>query len=266
MAADGAPQIHETAHVAEGAEIGAGAQIGPFCTIGAQVRIGPGTVLTSHVAVAGRTTIGAENCIFPFASLGQIPQDLKYAGEPTELVIGDGNTIRESTTMNIGTAGGGGVTRIGDGCLFMNICHVGHDCQIGNGVIMATGATLGGHVTIGDGAIIGGLAAVHQFCRIGTGAMISGLAAIAADVIPYASVTAQRARMKGLNVVGLRRRDIDKDRIKTLRTAYIRLFEDDGAVSDKLDAVAHDLGHEPLVREMLDFIAAGSSRQFTAPE
>ena len=190
-------------------------------------------MLHSHVAVAGRTTIGEATEVFPFASLGHQPQDLKYRGEPVELVIGARNRIREHVTMNPGTAGGGGVTRVGDDCLFMMSTHVAHDCLIGDGVIMANNATLAGHVEIGDQAVLGGLCAVHQHVRIGRGAMIGGLAGVVADVIPYGSVIGERAHLAGLNLVGLKRRGAGRDDIHGLRAAFGEMFEGEGTLQER---------------------------------
>ncbi|PJN94377.1 acyl-[acyl-carrier-protein]--UDP-N-acetylglucosamine O-acyltransferase, partial [Amaricoccus sp. HAR-UPW-R2A-40] len=198
--------IHPTAVVEPGARIGAGCRIGPYCVIGPDVMLAEGVILHSHVAIAGVTSIGAGTEIWPFASVGSAPQDLKYAGERTELIIGAKNRIREYATLNTGTVQGGGVTRIGDGNLLMMSIHVGHDCVIGNGVILVNNATLGGHVTIEDNVIVGGLSAVHQFCRLGRGAMIGGLTGVVADVIPYGMVVGERGHLGGLNLVGLKRR------------------------------------------------------------
>jgi len=266
MAIDPTAEIHPTAVIAEGADIGAGCRIGPYCVIGPEVTLGPGVVLHSHVAVAGRTTIGEGTQVFPFASLGHQPQDLKYRGEPVELVIGARNSIREHVTMNPGTAGGGGVTRVGDGCLFMMSTHVAHDCLIGDGVIMANNATLAGHVEIGDQAVLGGLAAVHQHVRIGRGAMIGGLAGVVADVIPYGSVIGERAHLAGLNLVGLKRRSAGRDDIHGLRSAFAEMFEGEGTLQERARAAAERHAGNPLVREIVDFITAGTSRSFTVPD
>ena len=266
MPIDPIAEIHPTAIVADGAGIAAGCRIGPYCVVGPEVTLAPGVVLHSHVAVAGRTTIGEATTVFPFASLGHQPQDLKYAGEPVELVIGARNSIREHVTMNPGTAGGGGVTRVGDGCLFMMATHVAHDCVIGDGVIMANNATLAGHVEIGDQAVLGGLCAVHQHVRIGRGAMIGGLAGVVADVIPYGSVIGERAHLAGLNLVGLKRRGAGRDDIHGLRAAFGEMFEGEGTLQDRAKAAAERHAGNPLVREVTDFVAAGSARSFTVPD
>lgn len=263
---DPTAELHPTAVIADGAEIGAGCRIGPYCVIGPEVVLGPGVVLHSHVAVAGRTQIGAETEVFPFASLGHRPQDLKFRGEPVELVIGARNVIREHATMNPGTAGGGGVTRVGDGGLYMMSIHVAHDCQIGDGVIMANNATLGGHVEVGDNVVFGGLSAVHQHVRIGQGAMIGGLAGVVADVIPYGSVTGERAHLAGLNLVGLKRRNAERADIHALRAAFGTLFEGEGTLQDRAQAVAARYAGNPLVEEIIAFVTVGSSRSFTMPD
>jgi UDP-N-acetylglucosamine acyltransferase len=265
MATDATAEIHPTAVVADGADVGAGCRIGPYCVLGPEVTLAPGVVLHSHVVVAGRTSIGEATVVFPFASLGHQPQDLKYRGEPVELVLGARNSIREHVTMNPGTAGGGGVTRVGDGCLFMMSTHVAHDCRIGNGVIMANNATLGGHVEIGDQAVLGGLCAVHQFVRIGRGAMIGGLAGVVADVIPYGSVIGERAHLAGLNLVGLKRRKAGRDDIHGVRAAFGEMFEGEGTLQDRARTVAERYVDNPLVQEIADFVTVASSRSFTVP-
>lgn len=266
MSIDDSADIHPTAVIADGARIGADVRIGPYCVIGDDVTIGEGTELKNHVSVDGYTLIGARNVIFPFASLGQRPQDLKYKGERTLLEIGDDNTIREYVTMNPGTEGGGGVTRVGNGNLFMNHVHVGHDCIVGNGAIFANAATLGGHVSVGDGAVLGGLAAVHQFCRIGERAMIGGLAGVVADVIPFGTVMGERAHLAGLNLVGLKRGGASRSDVAGLRAAYTALFEGEGTLGERAQRVAADHGDNPLVAQVIQFIADGSSRHITTPD
>ncbi len=265
MPTDAATQVHPTAIVEAGAEIGAGCRIGPYCVIGPEVVLGDAVVLHSHVVVAGRTRIGAASVVFPFASIGHVPQDLKFRGEPVELVIGARNTIREHTTMNPGTAGGGGVTRVGDDNLFMMSTHVAHDCIIGSHVIMANNATLGGHCEVGDYVVLGGLAAVHQHVRLGRGAMIGGLAGVAADVIPYGSVLGERARLAGLNLVGLKRRQAARDDINGLRAAFGEMFAGEGNLQERVRRAAERHPDNPLVAEIADFVATASSRSFTTP-
>ena len=265
MAIDSSASVHPTAIVEDGATIGAGARVGPYCVIGPEVVLGEGVVLESHVAVAGITRVGPGTRIFPFASIGHAPQDLKYHGERTELIIGANNRIREHVTMNPGTEGGGGVTRVGDGGLFMMSVHVGHDCDVGNGVILANNATLAGHVVLGDNVVLGGLAAVHQFVRIGRGAMIGGLAGVVADVIPYGSVIGERAHLAGLNLVGLKRRGAERGQIHGLRAAFGEIFAEEGTLSERVEAAAAKHAGNPLVEEVLGFITAQSSRSFTVP-
>jgi UDP-N-acetylglucosamine acyltransferase len=259
--------IHPTAVVEAGARIAASARIGPYCVVGAKVEIGEDVELVAHVVVAGRTSIGAGTRIFPFASIGHQPQDLKYKGEDTALVIGQRNVIREHVTMNPGTAGGGAVTRVGDGCLFMASAHVAHDCILGNNVIMANNATLAGHVVIGDFAFLGGLSAVHQFVRIGPHVMIGGLTGVERDVIPYGSVMGDRARLVGLNIVGLQRRGFSREDIQALRSAYDMLFaQDNGTLAERVAAVAERFTEVRPVREIIEFVRAENSRGLVQPK
>jgi UDP-N-acetylglucosamine acyltransferase len=217
--------------------------------------------------VDGRTTIGAGSIVYPFASLGHAPQDLKYRGEPSELVIGRDNRIRENVTMNTGTEGGGMVTRIGDGGLFMVGVHVGHDCVVGNNVIFANNATLGGHVEVGDFAVLGGLSAVHQFVRIGAHAMIGGMSGVEADVIPYGMVKGDRAYLAGLNLIGMQRRGYSREDIHALRGAFKKLFEADGGgdLAGRTADVGVELGTVAAVAEVLTFLAERGSRALTLP-
>jgi UDP-N-acetylglucosamine acyltransferase len=252
--------IHATAVVEPGAKLGEGVTVGPYCVVGPDVVLGDGVALVSHVVVAGHTEIGAGTRIFPFASIGHQPQDLKYRGEQSRLIIGRDNTIRESVTMNPGTEGGNMVTRVGDGGLFMTGTHVAHDCAIGDGVIMANNATLAGHVVIGDHAVLGGLCAVHQFVRIGTLAMVGGLSGVEFDVIPYGSVIGNRAWLAGLNLVGLRRRGIARDDIHALRRAYQELFAPEGTMTERVERVAEQYRDSPQVAEVVAFMRAKSQR------
>lgn len=258
--------IHPTAIVERGAELGDGVVIGPYSIVGPDVRLGAGVVLMSHVVVAGRTQIGEGCRLYPFASIGQPPQDLKYAGEPSELIVGANNVIREYVTMNPGTKGGGMVTRVGSNCLFMVGAHVAHDCQIADNVIMANNATLGGHVSVGDHAILGGLCAIHQFVRIGRHAMIGGMSGVEHDVIPYASVMGDRARLSGLNIVGLKRRKFSRDQIHNLRTAYRLLFAEEGTMAERLLDVTAMYKDEPAVMEIVEFINVDSNRSICQPK
>ncbi|MGO8920454.1 MAG: acyl-ACP--UDP-N-acetylglucosamine O-acyltransferase [Stellaceae bacterium] len=260
-------EIHPTAVIEPGAEIAAGARIGPYCHVGAKVVLGEEVELLSHVVVAGHTTIGAGTRIFPFASIGHRPQDLKYAGEDSALVIGKRNVIREYVTMNPGTAGGGMVTRIGNDCLFMANAHVGHDCQLGDHIIMANSVPLAGHVVVGDYAAFGGLSAVHQFVRIGAHAYVGGLTGVERDVIPYGLVMGDRARLTGLNMVGLQRRGFSREDIQALRTAYQMVFEDGtGTLAERVEAVAARYGEVRPVRDLIAFMRADNARGFVQPK
>ncbi len=258
-------EIHPTTIIEDGARIGENVVIGPYCTIGAEVELGDGVTFNSHVVVNGRTAIGANTKIFPFASIGLLPQDLKYKGEPSRLEIGCNNVIREHVTMNPGTEGGGMLTRIGNNCLFMVGTHVAHDCQIGDHAILVNNATLGGHVRIDEWAIIGGLSAVHQFVRVGRHAMVGGMSGVENDVIPYGSAIGNRARLQGLNIVGLKRRNFDRDTIHALRNAYRLLFAQEGTMAERLEDVAELLHDNEPVMEIVDFIRADSSRSICLP-
>jgi UDP-N-acetylglucosamine acyltransferase len=258
-------EIHSTAIVEEGARIGSGVHIGPFSVIGPDVELGDRVELASHVVVTGHTRVGAGTRIWPFASIGHRPQDLKYAGETSYLEIGARNMIREHVTMNPGTTGGGLTTRVGDGGLFMMGAHVGHDCRLGDNVIMANNATLAGHVEIGDFAFLGGLCAVHQFVRIGAHAMVGGMTGVEKDVIPFGTVIGNRAELGGLNVVGLRRRGFDRESIHALRDAYRAVFFGEGSLVERAAAAAQRYPDVAPVQEMVAFILADTSRNFCTP-
>ena len=258
--------IHPTAIVASEAGLGSGVQIGPYCIVGSEVTLGDGVQLQSHVVVDGRTTIGESTTIYPFASIGLPPQDLKYQGEASQLIVGARNKIREYVTMNPGTRGGRMETRVGDDCLFMIGAHIAHDCVIGNHVIMANNATLGGHVEIDDYAIIGGLSAVHQFVRIGAHSMVGGMSGIEQDLIPYGSAMGDRARLRGLNLVGLQRRNFSREDIHTLRTAYRLMFAQEGTLSERIDDVVDLYGESNPVMEIVEFIRAEKSRAVLQPK
>jgi UDP-N-acetylglucosamine acyltransferase len=259
-------EVHPTAIVAEGAELADGVSIGPFCVVGARARIGANTRLRSHVVIEGRTILGAGNDVHAFAVLGGPPQHTAYAGEDTQLVIGDDNVIREHVTMNIGTVRGGGVTRVGSNGFFMIESHVGHDCVVGDNVILTKQATLGGHCLIGDYVIVGGLAAVHQFTRVGRHAMIGGLAAVVKDVIPYGSVWGNHAHLEGLNLVGLKRRGFSRESINTLRSAYRLLFAEEGTFQERLADTIEAYSDSPEVMEIIDFIRADANRPLCLPQ
>jgi UDP-N-acetylglucosamine acyltransferase len=263
MAIDPTADIHPSAIVEEGAQIGAGVRIGPLCHIGPKVVLKPGVTLMSHVVVQGVTEIGEDTLVHPFAVLGGIPQDLKFKGEETSLIVGKRNRIREHVTMNTGT-GGGGVTRVGDDGLFMAGCHIAHDCQLGNHVIVVNNAALAGHCIIEDEVIIGGLSGVHQFVRIGRGAIIGAVTMVTNDVIPHGLVQAPRGVLDGLNLVGLKRRGVARSDITALRAAFQMLAQGEGAFQDR----ARRLGQETesdYVREIVDFVMADSDRSFLTP-
>lgn len=258
--------IHPTAIVEDGAVIGENVRIGPYSIVGPDVQLADGVVLEAHVAVAGHTSIGAGTHIFPFASIGHKPQDLKFAGEVTRLVIGANNQIREHVTMNPGTEGGGGETRVGDNCLFMVGSHVGHDCKVGNHAILANNATLAGHVELDDFVILGGLSAVRQWSRIGTGAIVGGMTGVEFDVIPYGSVIGDRARLAGLNLIGLKRKGLPREQIHALRAAYRALFEvEDGTLRSRAEKLAAEQADQPLVKTVTDFILVKDDRRFCTP-
>jgi UDP-N-acetylglucosamine acyltransferase len=259
------PSIHPTAIVDPAARLADTVKIGPFCVVGPEVELGENVTLLSHGIVTGRTRIGANTRIFPFASIGHEPQDLKYRGEPSELIIGTDNTIREHVTMNPGTEGGGMVTRIGNHCLFMVGVHVAHDCTVGDHVIMANNATLGGHIAVGDYAFLGGLSAVHQFVRIGPHAMVGGMSGVEQDVIPYGMVLGDRARLAGLNIRGLQRRGFTRDDIHTLRAAYALLFSENGTLEERVVGVEAQYPANRPVRDIVEFIKADSSRAICQP-
>ena len=250
--------IHPTAVIERGAAIGAGVKVGPFCTVGRDVVLEDGVELVSHVVVDGRTRVGAGARLFPFCTVGLAPQDLKYKGEDTATEIGARTVIREHCSIHRGTVTGAGVTRIGADCLLMAVVHVAHDCVIGDGVIMSNNVVLGGHVEIGERAVIGGAAAVLQFVRIGAGAMVGGVTGVGADVIPYAFVFGPRARLTGLNMVGLRRRGLDKARLHRIRAAYKFLFGGPGVFAERVGATQDEYGDDPCIAEILAFIAAPS--------
>lgn len=254
--------IHPSAIVEPGAEIGQGARIGPFCLIGSGVRLGDGVELKSHVVIAGDTSVGAGTVIYPFASIGHDPQDLKFRGEDNRLEIGARNRIREYVTMQPGTEGGGGVTSIGDDGLFMANCHVAHDCRIGNHVVLVNSVAVAGHCVVEDEVIVGGLSGIHQFVRLGRGAMIGALSMVTADVVPHGLVQGPRAHLDGLNLVGLKRRGASRAEIAELRATLSRLH--DGSFRDRAREMA-GAENGAMVQEMLDFILGPSDRSFLKP-
>jgi UDP-N-acetylglucosamine acyltransferase len=249
------------------AKLGTGVTIGPFCTVGEDVTLGDGVHLISHVAVAGRTTIGARTRVFPFASLGHEPQDLKYKGEPSTLVIGADCTIREGVTMNPGTEGGAMTTVVGDKCVFLANAHIAHDCTVGNGVIFSNNVMMAGHSTVGDYVIMGGGSGVHQFVRIGDHAFVGAMSGVGSDVIPYGmAINMQReAHLSGLNIIGLKRRGFSREDIHELRRAYRSLFADEGTLKERLEDVASEFESHPHIHEILDFIRSGGERSICVP-
>ncbi len=247
-------KIDRTALVDSKAELDSDIEVGPYSVIGAGVRIGKGTKIHAHVVIEGRTSIGQDNTIFQFASVGSIPQDLKYKGEASELVIGNRNTIREFVSLNPGTASGGMVTRIGDDNLLMMYCHIAHDCSLGNRNIIANGATLGGHVVVEDFVIVGGLVGVHQFVRVGSGAIVGAGSMVSKDVPPFCNATGDRAKLHGLNIEGLRRRGFDKMKIGSLRKAYRLIFQSKLKTKEALARVRQEIPSSIEVEQLVTFI------------
>ncbi len=259
-------KIHPTAIVSQAAQIADNVEIGPYSIIGDDVKIGEGTIIKSHVVIEGDTTIGKNNVIFPFASIGMVPQDLKFKGEKAKLVIGDNNKIREHVTIHLGTEDGAMITTIGNNCLFMVGSHVAHDCIIGNHVILANNATLAGHVEVGDHVIIGGLSAVHQFARIGKGAMIGGMSGVENDVIPNGLVIGERASLAGLNIVGMKRRGIAREDIHALRNFFKQVFaKNDSNFSTRVEDAAKSFPSQ-TVQDVAAFVKSETARAFCKPK
>ena len=256
--------IHKTAIVDPKAKISANVNIGPYSIIGPNVEIGEHTVINSHVSIAGYTKIGKKNKIYPFASIGNNPQDLKYKGEKSSLEIGNGNIIREYVSINPGTDGGGGLTKIGNNCLFMVSSHVAHDCVIGDNVVAVNNVAIGGHVQIDDNAIIGGNSAIHQYIRIGKFAMIGGICAVIRDVIPYGLVHGNRSVLQGINLIGLRRNNISNQDIALLSNAYKEIFKSEN-LSENLKNLSEDFKKNELVIEILKFIQKDKKRPICTP-
>ena len=261
--------VHPTAIVEDGARLAEGVTVGPYCVIGPQAVLEAGVELLSHVVIAGDTHLGRGVRVWPFAALGHRPQDLKYRGEPTRLEIGAGAMIREHVTVHPGTAGGGGLTRIGPGCLVMSGCHVAHDCRLGEGVILASNSALGGHVEIGEHAVIGGASAIQQRVRIGAYAFIGGLSGVDRDVIPYGAAVGNRAVLTGLNLVGLKRRDVPQEEIDALRAAYRMIFEPGGPpVLHTVDRAVEAAQAWPDIRpvqRLAAFVRAAPKRHLCLP-
>jgi UDP-N-acetylglucosamine acyltransferase len=265
MAIDPSATVHRSAIVEEGAVIGAGCQIGPFSVIGPEVTLGRGVVVKSHAVVTGWTSVGDETVIFPFAVVGEVPQDLKYRGERTRLQVGARCRIREGATLNTGTEGGGGLTQVGDDCLLMTGAHVGHDAMLGNRVILANQAAIAGHCQIGDDVIVGGLSGVHQWVRVGRGAIIGAVTMVTNDVLPHGLVQGPRGVLDGLNLVGLKRRGVERSEITALRAAYQMLAQGEGSFLDRARRLA-DETDSAHVQEMTEFILSASDRSFLTPK
>ena len=256
--------IHATSIIDKNAKISKTAKIGPYTIIGPNVEIGDGAEIHSHVNITGNTQIGAGTKIFPFASIGTQPQDLKYKGEKNSLVIGKKNIIREYVTINPGTEGGGSVTKIGDNCLFMISSHVAHDCQIGNNVVIANNVPLGGHVIIGDSVIIGGNSAVQQFTRIGRLAMVGGMTGVLKDVIPFGLSFGNRNYLKGINLIGLRRNKYENKTIIELDEAYKKIFSSIN-IHENLSKINGEFKDNKLVQEVIEFITKDKKRPICLP-
>lgn len=258
-------EVHPTSIVEPGAQLAPGVKIGPFCVVGSEAVLHEGVELISQVAVAGRTEIGAGTRIFPFASVGHQPQDLKYAGEPSRLVIGERCTIRESVTINPGTAGGLMETRIGNDCLIMANAHVAHDCVLGNNVVLANYVGIAGHCVIGDYVTFGGICVAHQFVRVGSHAFIGAHSMVDADVIPYGMAVGNRAVLAGLNLVGLKRRRFDREAIHSLRAAYRMIFSSEGTLRERVEDATELFRQEPLVQDVVSFISNETGRPLCMP-
>ncbi len=259
-------KIHKSALVSSKAIIGNNVEIGPYCIIGDNVTIGDNNTLISHVVIDGRTSIGNGNTIYPFVAIGLAPQDLKYSGEDSSVIIGNNNNIRENVTIHRGTNSGGMVTKIGNNCLFMANSHVAHDCTIGNNVIVANSTAIAGHVMVGDFAIIGGLCGIHQFVRIGHHAMIGGMSGIDSDIIPYGQANGERASLMGLNLVGLKRRQFSKEKISILRSAYRLIFSPEGTLNERIEDAKKMFSEHNEVAEIVDFIKNSESRSICQPK
>jgi UDP-N-acetylglucosamine acyltransferase len=264
MSIDPSARIHPMAVVEDGATVRAEAVIGPFSVVGPEATIGPRVELKSHAVVTGKTEVGAETIIFPGAVIGEIPQDLKFKGEATRLVVGERNRIREGVTMNTGTEGGGGVTTVGDDCLFMTGSHVAHDAHVGSRVVVANQGAIAGHCIVEDDVIIGGLSGIHQFVRLGRGAIIGAVTMVANDVIPYGLVQAPRGELDGLNLVGLKRRGVARSDITALRAAYQMLAQGEGTFVERATRLGEET-ESAYVREIVDFILTASDRHFLTP-
>ena len=257
--------IHKTAIVSKKAKIDNNVIIGPYCVIGDDVKIYSKTILISHVSIVGKTTIGKNNTFFPFSTIGQIPQDKKYLGEKSSLLIGDNNVFRENVTVNTGTVGGGMKTKIQNNCLFMVGSHVAHDCKISNNVILANNATLAGHVSIDDNAIIGGLSAIHQYVRIGKYSMIGGMSGVEQDIIPYGLYMGIRSNLRGLNIIGLKRKGLNSNKILKIKKFYNSLFDKKFTIIKNIQMINKKQINMVEINEVLEFLKDKSSRGVCTP-
>ncbi|MDR0677529.1 MAG: acyl-ACP--UDP-N-acetylglucosamine O-acyltransferase [Holosporaceae bacterium] len=258
--------IHPTAIVSSSAQIAENVKIGPYSVIGNNVMLEEGVEVSSHVCIDGYTRVGRETRIFPFATIGFAPQDLKFKGEKTCLIIGEHNIIREYVTIHLGTKGGIGKTVVGDGNLFMVGVHIAHDCVVENNVVMGNNATLGGHVVVGDDVIIGGLAAIHQWTRIGCGAIIGGMSGVEKDVIPYGAVKGERAHIYDINIIGLRRAGVEKQEIFALKKAYEIIFSGQDTIYENIEKSEKMFGDRPYVKQLIDFMKKEKNRSFCLPK
>jgi UDP-N-acetylglucosamine acyltransferase len=262
---DATARIHAMAVVEPGATIGAGCDIGPFAVIGPEVTLAANVTVKSHAVVTGWTDVGEGTVIWPFACVGEVPQDLKFKGERTRLIVGARCRIREGATLNTGTEGGGGVTRVGDDCLLMTGAHVGHDAVLGDRVILANQAAIAGHCSLGDDVIVGGLSGIHQFVRVGRGAIIGAVTMVTNDVVPHGLVQGPRGELDGLNLVGLKRRGVERSDIMALRAAYQMLAQGEGTFMDRARKLSSETDNA-RVHEMTDFILSASDRSFLTPK
>ncbi len=264
MAISDQANVHPSAVIEDGAEIAAGVEVGPLCVIGANVVLRKGVVLKSHVVVSGMTEIGEETVVFPFSVIGEIPQDLKFKGEETRLQIGKRNRIREHVTMNTGTEGGGGLTKVGDDGLFMAGSHIAHDAVIGDRVVIVNSVAVAGHCVIEDDVIIGGLSGIHQWVRIGKGAIIGALSMVTNDVIPHGLVQGPRGKLDGLNLVGLKRRGVSRSDITALRAAFQMMAQGEGAFQDSAKRMGEEFDND-YVQEIVDFVLGETDRSYLTP-
>jgi UDP-N-acetylglucosamine acyltransferase len=256
--------VHPSSVIEEGAEVSAGCKVGPFCWIGSQVKLAKNVSCMSHVVIKGHTSIGSNTSIYSFAVIGEIPQDLKFKGEITALIIGERNRIREHVTINTGTHAGGGVTKIGNDCLMMAGCHIAHDAQVSDRVIIVNSAAIAGHVIIEEDVIVGGLCGIHQFVRLGKGAIIGALSMVTHDVIPYGLVQGSRGQLDGLNLVGLKRAGVARNDITALRAAFQMLAQGDGAFQDRAKRLSEETNNA-YVQDIVDFVMGDSDRSFLTP-